>query len=115
MSAAPERRAACSVSYSFAAHAACSPLPHHHPPQALLALREVVLGRWAVVGAQARQATLQFLLHTSLVQLAADPRPLLRTQVGGGWLIGWPDGWLAGRPSLAAARSAEQSAGLYHA
>ncbi|PSC75864.1 Armadillo-type fold [Micractinium conductrix] len=49
--------------------------------QALLALREVVLGRWAVVGAQARQATLQFLLHTSLVQLAADPRPLLRTQV----------------------------------
>lgn len=50
----------------------------------MLALREVVLGRWAVVGPQARQATLQFLLHTALAQLAADPRRLLRTQVGCG-------------------------------
>lgn len=48
--------------------------------QAVLALREIVLGRWAVVGRPAAQATLSFLLDLALGRLAADPRPLLRTQ-----------------------------------
>lgn len=56
--------------------------------QAVLALREMVLGRWAVLGKPTQQATLQFLLQLALARLAADPRPLLRTQAsaatGGG-------------------------------
>ena len=50
-------------------------------PQAVLALREMVLGRWAALGASTQQGTLQLLLHLALAQLAGDPRPLLRTQV----------------------------------
>jgi len=71
-----------------------SPFPRRtlHPAsctlQGVLALREVVLGRWSVIDPQARQATLQFLLHTALAQLAAHPRPLLRTQVGAAaWVV----------------------------
>lgn len=50
--------------------------------QAVLALREILLSRWALLGQQAQQATLHFLLGLALGPLAADPRPLLRTQVG---------------------------------
>ena len=49
--------------------------------QAVLALRDLVLGRWAVLGRAAQQGALHFLLHLAVTQLAADPRPLLRTQV----------------------------------
>lgn len=73
------------------------PCPCHRLLQAVLALRGVVLGRWAVVGPQARQATLQFLLHTALAQLAADPRRLLRTQVrwgrSGGLVVAHSKRW----------------------
>jgi hypothetical protein len=41
-------------------------------PQAVLALREMVLGRWAALGASTQQGTLQLLLHLALAQLAAD-------------------------------------------
>ncbi|KAL4443390.1 hypothetical protein ABPG75_011127 [Micractinium tetrahymenae] len=67
--------------------------------QAMLALREVVLGRWAVVGPQAQQATLQFLLHTALAQLAADPRRLLRTQVTATAAAIIKRGWLDTSPA----------------
>lgn len=52
----------------------------------MLALREILLSRWALLGQQAQQATLKFLLDLALGPLVADPRPLLRTQVGAaGW------------------------------
>ena len=72
----------------FAVQPVCPARPR---VQAVLALREIVLSRWGVLGAQAQQATLQFLLGLALGPLAADPRPLLRTQVGA---LGFRAHWL---------------------
>ncbi|KAI7838545.1 hypothetical protein COHA_007688 [Chlorella ohadii] len=64
--------------------------------QAVLALREILLSRWALLGQQAQQATLQFLLQLALGPLAADPRPLLRTQVSATVAAIIKRGWLEG-------------------
>lgn len=48
--------------------------------QAMLALREMVLGRWAALGRPRQQATLHFLLQLALAQ-ASQPGPLMRAQV----------------------------------
>ena len=67
--------------------------------QAVLALREIVLGRWAVVGRPAARATLRFLLELALGRLAADPRPLLRTQVNATAAAVIKRGWLDSEPA----------------
>ncbi|PRW50955.1 exportin-4 isoform X1 [Chlorella sorokiniana] len=64
--------------------------------QAVLALREILLSRWALLGQQTQQATLQFLLGLALGPLAADPRPLLRTQVSATVAAIIKRGWLEG-------------------
>lgn len=64
----------------------------------MLALREVLLSRWAVVGRQAQGATLQLLTQMALAQLAADPRPLLRAQVNATVAAIIKRGWLERSP-----------------
>lgn len=61
--------------------------------QAVLALREAVLGRWALLGRPAQQATLHFLLHLAL-GAARQPGPLLRAQVNGAAAAIIKRGWL---------------------
>lgn len=62
--------------------------------QALLALRDMLLGRWPALELEARRGAVNFLLHLATVQLAgADAQPLLRSTAVGAAAVAIKRGW----------------------